>query len=227
MLGRDLQSASSKVSRDTLKRQVSVEVKEQKGHFTSWNDSWAPTCEISWVTRIRRFSLREDWALWRMVELKFLHISPTEPLASVIMKTLGAPQSRKSQLDEEMLKGKRAAAPGSAGYDMWQWPEVEGLGLQGQAEFWRNVFPILPCSLLGQIPPSQSSLISFLLPSTTYMFLCETPTPGLSYPPSSCLWRSKQKKSQCVMLTVMQWDEHSHTLLKANIYQELNKYILK
>lgn len=53
-----------------------------------------------------------------MAELKILHISSTEPLASVIMKTLDAPQSSKSQLDKEMFKGKRAAAPGSAGYDM-------------------------------------------------------------------------------------------------------------
>lgn len=49
-----------------------------------------------------------------MAELK-LHISQAETSISSIMKMFAASQTRKSQLDKEVLKGKGDAVPGGAG----------------------------------------------------------------------------------------------------------------
>lgn len=49
-----------------------------------------------------------------MAELK-LHISQAETSISAIMKMLAASQTRKSQLDKGVLKGKGDAVSGDAG----------------------------------------------------------------------------------------------------------------
>lgn len=43
-------------------KQASVcgRTREQKGHFTFCNDTWAPTCKVSWVTRVRPLAPSEE-----------------------------------------------------------------------------------------------------------------------------------------------------------------------